>query len=507
MCHSNSHGLNRLLEGPRWKEAATINAHNGEINDIIIARRSEDISLVMSCGRDRTIQIFLHRSSQLDILQTIDQHLSTVNQILCNDDGSHLLSSSSDRTVVVHSLATLNDSIAYVVMHIITLKTSPISISLVPNDFSALLITTLDKQIHHYAIPSCQHIRSLRVTDIENNEPVLLDDLIVLDMKSPGCMVRVMFGFQAADKTIRIHDYETGATLSKEYGHSEGISSIAFAQYCSENGYLQNSLITTGMDGTIMLFDVACDLKEHANRISVAFTSQETPKSLDTKPLRRVLSRLTISEYQKSLDTNGITGLPDNPSTLQSPSRCRKSPSKPTLASLTTRNTTTTPSNPKLGTSTWKSFQHGSPTRPSPPVVQCLRTERRRCSLERHQTRSLTNLDDITATAEQLCKNLRACRKKLSVTSIDALKTDVAKELEEELGLTLRAVGQRTRRYQAASETMVGNLLDQYSEKLTQLVEAKIAIGIANKTPNGPLLDSSAQDSEADPGTTLNGNE
>ena len=81
-------------------------------------------------------------------------------------------------------------------------------------------------------------------------------------------------------------------------------------------------------------------------------------------------------------------------------------------------------------------------------------------------------------TTEQVCRVLRAYRKKLG-TSSEKLRPETIRELETELELTVQALGGRTRR---PSEAVVGDLLDQYSEKLGQMIDERVAASVARQT-------------------------
>jgi hypothetical protein len=52
------------------------------------------------------------------------------------------------------------------------------------------------------------------------------------------------------------------------------------------------------------------------------------------------------------------------------------------------------------------------------------------------------------------------------------------RELERELAITARAVGERAVKAKTVDETVMVKLLDQYSERLVQLLDEKISISV-----------------------------
>ncbi|ROW12957.1 hypothetical protein VPNG_04666 [Cytospora leucostoma] len=105
------------------------------------------------------------------------------------------------------------------------------------------------------------------------------------------------------------------------------------------------------------------------------------------------------------------------------------------------------------------------------------------------------------AAAEQTCRQLRAYRKKLassssSSSSADAVTPEVQAELDAELRLTLAAISDRIAssssgdRQQAAGReggesSVLGGLLDQYSERLVSMLDERLVLRLAEMNLNG----------------------
>jgi hypothetical protein len=75
---------------------------------------------------------------------------------------------------------------------------------------------------------------------------------------------------------------------------------------------------------------------------------------------------------------------------------------------------------------------------------------------------------------EQACRTLRAYRKKL--LSSEAVKEETLKELDQELRLTAMALGEKSLKSKAISETVLAGLLDEYSDRLVSLFDEKLRL-------------------------------
>ena len=485
--------MQRFLKND-WQSGQVLKAHQGEINDIAIVTLDET-TLIASCGRDRTVQLFQKQSSELVLFQTIDQHGSSVNELRFLESGRVLLSSSSDRTIMINTLARGEHSMAFVPTRIITLKQSPMSMALSPDDSGILVVTTMDKQLHRYELNSGQPIGSHRLMD--DNSLVMLASTTTQTIDNLGTSLRILLGVSSTDKSVRIHDFDTGSTLAKGYGHSEGISSTTLIQENSDP--MKFTVVSTGLDGTVMLWDLTYVSRLLSDQSTPTTPLQETASFV--APLRRIISRSTLAEFSKTLDASGMSHITSPAPRSASPTRLRKKPSRYSLAA------SPTPTIRPLTTSTSFRARDRSPSPPS-PAVSVLPLESKRPRPIIHRTHSVGSFTDLNFPAEQLCRSLRAYRKKLAVSS-DSLRIETMKELERELGLTAKALGQKTRRHQSASEANVGDLLDQYSDKLARMVEEKVRLGSLGEAGKGNVEKpdegvvekgkETAQDTEAEP--------
>ena len=460
-----------------------------------MVRRDDKLTLVGSCSRDRTIQIFKKLSADLSLLQTLDDHAGPISQLMFMNKGARLLSSSSDRTVMVRTLAFGADlSMAYVPTRILTLKASPVAFTTMPDDSDTLIISSMDRQIQAYEISTGRHINSIRTSDSEHNDAVVLNALAAKKLQNAPSRSAVVVGASSTDKSIRIYDYDNGSMLMKDHGHTEGVSDVKILQGKEGNLPGTTSIISTGLDGVIMVWELPSRSQRHPEAddpvdLAVNGSVLKLTNASD-QPLRRILSRSELSEFQRGSEIAGDSAPQTTPNRDRSPSRLRRKTSRYALSSQPPQMTapsfpTINPLTPPISTTAdilpgIKYSRDRSPTPPTPKITGS--TKPRRPSMDaRHRTKSAGNLSDLQLTAEQLCKTLRAYRKKID-TSRDALNREIAQELERELGLTIHAISEKTRRYQAASEPMLGDLVDQYTEKLARMIDEKVAISVAKQT-------------------------
>ena len=461
----DKYGLIRLLAVGTWHDTAPIKAHSGDVNDIAVCHSEEGSCTVASCGRDRSIQVFHCGDESLDLVQTIEQHSSSVNSAAFVKKGEMLLSASSDRTVGIFALARTGELKAYIALRVLTLKQTPTALSLDSTDDSTVIIATLDKQLHVYALESGRCLSTSRLADEKSGTSIMLSSTAVRPLQTGWTSSpKVVIGVSSTDKSIRIHDLESGATLLREYGHSEGVSGAAVIAEPRPGDVTQTyKLVSTGLDGTIMLWELSSSARASDSSIP-ASPVMESPTL--AQPLRRVLSRSQLADFTKSLEASGITPLSTTPSRGPSPSRLRKRLSNYSLV--------TAASSPKLPPTPRLHRLERSPSPPSPATPASSATPYRKAI---SRTRSVGNFTDLNYAVEQLSKSLRQIRKKLAASS-EALSASAAEELATELAATAKSMGRLTTRHGSVSDN-VGDLLDQYTDRLAQDSERKMSLGVA----------------------------
>ncbi|PLB47812.1 hypothetical protein P170DRAFT_447702 [Aspergillus steynii IBT 23096] len=447
-------GVLRTMDGKTWRCTNEARAHGGEITDIAL-HPAFGSCLVASCGRDRMVQLFQKSDEDFQLIQTMDDHVGAVNQLLFINDGELLLSGSADRTIRVRNRVTREDNgataIAYLVSKVITLKASPVSMALSPEDANILVVSTIDRCVQQYDISTGRLLHSFRSADSDSSDTVIMGALTVTE-EVPGQSPKLLVGMSGTDKSIRLYDIERGALLTGEFGHTEGVSDICVLEResCSPDQPAIRTIISSGIDGIVMIWDVSVQPLQSQDRTDEDVPSKEP--SVSNPPLRKLLSRSELAGF------NRPENLPGTPTPVRehSPPLARK-PSKLSLAPPSGKHYHSLPTTPPYTSSNRSSTsshrfekQHRSPS-PSSPRSALGRKSKHTNIAARHSPRELrarprssnrSDFGNLDTSTDQVCRTLRAYRKKLN-GSTDSLYSQ--KELERELNLTLRILASRTK--------------------------------------------------------------
>ncbi|KAL5340753.1 quinon protein alcohol dehydrogenase-like superfamily [Aspergillus crustosus] len=461
-------GVLRVYQGRPWKCANEVRAHGGEITDIALCETS-NLCVVASSGRDRMVQLFEKREDNLHLIQTMDDHVGAVSQLLFVSQGEKLLSSSADRTVLIRKRVTREtdgaNAIAYLISRVITLRSSPVSMALSPDDPSSLIFSTVDRCVLQYDISSGRQIHSFRAADPDSNDTVIMGSLTVTSAIS-GQNPRLLIGVSGTDKSIRVYDLEKGALLTGEFGHTEGVSDVRLLEKRPNrsSGVPERILISSGIDGVVMVWNISVQLQQPQEFTQPAQAKSNVeeeiiPKELTASrpPLRKVLSRTDLAGFQR-LDNLASTPTPVREMQEQSPPLLRRLSRISLMPSLKNGAVApaTPPSAPTRRSPTYSSRPErlrNSPSPPSPKSTGARKTleahnrSNGHCSSLDFRTRARSSgkseFGSLNMSTEQVCRTLKAYRKKLNGSS-EPLHSQ--KELERELGLTLRILGARAKK-------------------------------------------------------------
>ena len=478
-------------------------AHSNEITSITIFE-DESSTLVASASRDRTVQIFTRDKGKWILLQTLDEHAGAVLGIQFSQNGTRLVSSSSDRSIVVREMLSREDDgetiRVFNFLRCIAFKATPVSMAWDVDQDDVLIASSVDRQVHKYDVQSGQCLFNFKASDSDGGDAVVLHSLahIPREWGSP-----LIAGVSSTDKSIRIYD-ESGNLLARDWGHTEGVTDIAFVQPSNlrDEDSREKSLVTVAVDGTIFVWGLTLQSpyrQEMSKSIDLLGTpAQATPNLLVSKPpIRRVLSQSELAKFQRSPDDSGSA----TPTGNRSPT-LKKKPSKLSLEKTHTPKLDPSPLPGSVrerrngGTANHMSHRRKNNTSPSPPASPKARIAQRRASVD---VRSRTNLKapsneygSLATASESFCRQLKAYRKRLT-NSTETLDIDMVKEVQRELATTARAIGERAKTKEF-DETVMARLLDQYSERLVNILDERIAASVALRT---------RQDSEAGLSTPL----
>ncbi|KAJ4368937.1 hypothetical protein N0V83_006019 [Neocucurbitaria cava] len=479
-------GVLRIIDCKTNLSIFDFKAHASEITSIAIHEK-EHFKFIACAGRDRTVQVFTQTNETWDLLQTLDEHVGAVTGVSFSRNGTRLVSSSSDRSLVVRELVSREDERetirAFVMLRAIMLKASPVSMAWDVDQENALLISTIDRQVHKYDTQSGHCLSTFRATDTDGGDAVVLSSLVHIPR---GWSSPLIAGVSSTDKSIRVYD-ENGSLIARDWGHTEGVSDIALVQSsgAADVESSEKSLVTVAVDGTMFVWGLALQIPgRHDISKSMDLLGPSTPSNHDLlankPPLRRVFSQSELARFQRSPTEGDAT-----PTGSRSP-KLRKRVSKFTLAQTPKLDPSPMPgvAAREGRTGAWQgqgTLRRNKNRSPSPPSPRNPQAAKRRASMDvRPRTKApVSEFGTIGASTESLCRTLRAYRKRLA-NSTDTLSSELAKEVERELAATARAIGERVKSKEF-EETVMVKLLDQYSERLVTMLDEKIAASVAQR--------------------------
>ncbi|KAK1138556.1 hypothetical protein N8T08_002412 [Aspergillus melleus] len=236
----------------------------------------------------------------------MDDHVGAISQLLFVNDGEKLLSGSADRTIRVRDRVTREETgateIAYLVTKVITLKASPISMTLAPEDANVVVVSTIDRCVQHYDIVTGRLLQSFRPADSDSSDTVVMGSLTVAE-EVLGQSPRLLIGVSGTDKSIRVYDIERAALLTGEFGHTEGVSDVCLLEResCSHEQPVVRTIISSGIDGIVMIWNVSVQPLQSQER-----TDEDTaPKELSASnpPLRKLFARTLSAAVPETVKT------------------------------------------------------------------------------------------------------------------------------------------------------------------------------------------------------------
>ncbi|KAF7562442.1 hypothetical protein G7046_g1722 [Stylonectria norvegica] len=455
-------------------------AHSSDCRHVSVYE-SGSTFLMASCGRDRTTQLF-HRAAggAIEHFQTLEFNAKVVQVIIPSED--KVLTCSFDRTLQVHDIITKEgepDVLAAVLSRIISLKASPTSMAMGPYE-KTVFISLLDRTICQFDLSTGRQITCFKCMDEGGVESAVLDSLS-FGQWLPKDQDFVL-GTSNTDKSIRLYDAQTGNFLDREWGHTEAINGVCLVD--DDDG--SRKVVSVGSDGTIMIWML--DLNDPPPGSMSRDPSPVKDGVSGRPPLRRVLSRAELAEFQRP---STAMGRRSPPRTLQ------RRTSRFNLAASTMKTPIPPlPTSPMQGTPSRRPSADSRAT--SPPASPKGRITRRPslpalgvAARRKTSSSNLRGFGSLNMATEQTCRTLRAYRKKLS--SAEPITQDVLSELDQELRLTAAALGDRAIRSKAMNETVLSGLLDQYSERLVTLLDEKLRLTYQPRERDGENLDEEAQ--------------
>ncbi|KAL8643063.1 MAG: hypothetical protein Q9228_000302 [Teloschistes exilis] len=421
-----------------------VKAHDGEIHDLALQKVEGGDPVAASCGKDRTIQVFrISRNKCLLQQSMVNEHAGPIRKVELTENANILASMFADRTIVLHhKVLRTDDTIAFVSIKVITLKASPVTMSLVPGLSPTLLVSTADRCIRIISLTQGKVIDSFKTADRPGGEPVVLSRLSVGASHQLSAYGNVVAGFSSVDGSIRLYNTESGLLLAAVHGQT-AISGLAIAEALEHDDGIYSKVVSAGVDGTTTVWRLTSSLPHSGlQHESGGIDPLKSQARLVLRPLRRVLSRTEIADFQRTLKDGGDAGIS---SRSLSPSQVRKKPSRNVILDVSKVPET----KPKAtGTTSNSSDSHQvKPMRASPPSSPRVKLHHRsgRSSLGDLSGKVAigSEVSSINSVARRSTNILQEFRKQIA-TSKETLDYDVAQGIKKELHATLTVLAQES---------------------------------------------------------------
>jgi WD40 repeat protein len=284
---------------------ARVKAHSAEITDVSI-HETATYTLIASSSRDRTIQLLVWSSGQLDLVQTLDEHAGSVTCISFAKEGKQLLSCSADRTIVAREAIIQDDGVPplFVITRTITLKNSPTCMRMALFD-DTVLISATDRTISQVGTRFGRVNSTFKASDTDGGDAVIMSSLVHL----PSTAGSPIIAGVASDKSIRMYA-DDGTLLARDWGHTEGVTDIALLKsHTAPDELAAMKLVTVAADGTIFIWATvperprSRDSSDYAG-LSASSLASNTPGIVSAEqPLRKVISQSELARFQRSRST------------------------------------------------------------------------------------------------------------------------------------------------------------------------------------------------------------
>lgn len=480
----DKNGMLKIMDGSYQSLIFCTKAHGSAIQDIDIFE-GEGYTLIASASRDRTVQLFKKIEAAWVLVQTLDEHTACVSCVSFCENGEKLISAATDRTIQIRQLATKEVGgqvlTAAIPVRIIALKASPVSMTIFSNGQStALTVSLLDRSITTYDVCSGRLTNSFKAIDNETGEAVVMDSLVMGRPSTVQSRPTLLAGVSSTDKSVRVYEGTTGSFLDRGWGHTASITDVAVL----EDGD-KTTLISTGSDGTIMIWGLSARSLELQDPFESPMSTDGYSPSKEAvnlrQPIRRILSKAELAEFKTELSDYQRLSPSAGSKSPSLTKVLRKKPSKYDLSNQAAKQAYLSPPPVTFNNTSYSDSESKSKPflrgRSRSPSQRSKSRDNIRPSLadSRHRNKSTSHLNEaasLNSSTEQICRSLRGFRKKLKGS--DMVRDDVMKELDSELRLTAKALGERVLKSKALSESALTEILDQYSERLVTMFHEKL---------------------------------
>ncbi|TPX61218.1 hypothetical protein PhCBS80983_g01246 [Powellomyces hirtus] len=253
----------RVYELTHFQQLKYLEAHDAEILTIDFGEDPDQDTLLMAtASRDRLLHVF-DGQQDFDLVQTLDDHTSSITSIRFAEKGKRLISCGADKSLVFRQA----DGHGYQSYHNAIGKSTIYDMDIDPTS-KYLATASQDRRVNIFSVATGKPVRSYK-QEPDDSGPE--GGFIKISIDPSGTFAIT----SASDKSIRMFDFYSGSYIGKvPSGHSELVTGVKFSLDCRH-------LISTGADGCIFIWKVA---QKFVNQMQMRLRTTAEP---DTTAIRK----------------------------------------------------------------------------------------------------------------------------------------------------------------------------------------------------------------------------
>ncbi|KAF9107804.1 mitogen-activated protein kinase binding protein 1 [Mortierella sp. AM989] len=278
-------------------------AHDTEIMAIDFTDPSSKDSpfFVATAGRDRLLHVF-DIMNDYALVQTLDDHSSSITCIRFTSDGSRMMSCGADKSIIFRNRQNNSERYSYQPYHQAPGRATFYEMSL--NDESQTIsVVSGDRRFNIFALDSGKPIKSFKAETKGDDLTAGMAEICSMNHISLD-QTGTIAAASGSDKSIRVYDLLHGTCLAHMICHSELVTSVKFM-----SGY--DRIISTSADGCVLIWRLSKDIVE---RIQTRIQDNVTlPAYLQTRAAKKTMAPNMVAtpgpkplKFMKSTDKLGV---------------------------------------------------------------------------------------------------------------------------------------------------------------------------------------------------------
>ncbi|KAF9981136.1 hypothetical protein BGZ75_007606, partial [Mortierella antarctica] len=206
--------------------------------------------LVATAGRDRLLHVF-DVMNDFALVQTLDDHSSSITCIQFTADGSRMMSCGADKSIIFRNCHKVEGGIAYQPYHQAPGRATFYDMVL-HHPSQTMAVVSGDRRFNVFALDSGKAIKSFKAETKGEDLAAGMAEICSMTRVSldPSGTIAAASG---SDKSIRIYDLLHGTCLAHMICHSELVTGVQFISDC-------NRIVSTSADGCILVWRLSRDI-------------------------------------------------------------------------------------------------------------------------------------------------------------------------------------------------------------------------------------------------------